>query len=138
MSDRIVVTGGDAGYFPLVEDVVASVRAFRSADQLAVAVIDGGLEPEQRDHLSQRYGARILDLGWGFDIPAHKVRGREHLKVLTSRTFLDHHLPEYEAIAWIDGDAWVQDIAAVDLLFRGAETGGWRWSARHPGTRRRR
>jgi hypothetical protein len=26
-------------------------------------------------------------------------------------------------IAWVDADAWVQDIAGLDLVFRGAETG---------------
>lgn len=123
MSRPIVVTGGDAGYFPLIEDLVASIRAHRSADVLPVGVIDGGLKPEQKQHLVQRYGTRILELSWGFEIAASRVRGREHLKVLTSRTFLDQHLPEYDVILWIDGDAWVQDIGAVDLLVRGAQTG---------------
>lgn len=123
MSKRAVVTGGDANYFPLIEELCASVRQFRSADELALVVMDGGLEAEQKVRLTQHYGARILEVGWGFDIPAHRIRGREHLKVLTSRTFLDQLLPEYDTIVWIDGDAWVQDISAVDLLCTGAERG---------------
>lgn len=120
---RVVVTGGDAGYFPLIEDLAASIRAFRSADELGLAVIDGGLLPEQATRLVEFYGARILDMGWGFEIAPSRVRGREHLKVLTSRTFLDQHLPEAELIAWVDGDCWVQDICALDMLFDGASTG---------------
>lgn len=120
---RVVVTGGDAGYFPLIEDLAASIRAFRSADELGLAIIDGGLLPEQARRLVEHYGARILDMGWGFEISPSRVRGREHLKVLTSRTFLDQHLPEAELIAWIDGDCWVQDIRALDMLFDGASTG---------------
>lgn len=123
MNLPIVVTGGDAGYFPLIEDCVASLRSFRSADLLAIGVIDGGLTGEQRDRLTTHWGARVLQLGWGFDIPARRIGGREHLKVLTSRTFLDTHLPEHEVIVWLDGDTWVQDIAAINLLVRGAETG---------------
>ena len=119
----IVVTGGDAGYFPLVEELCASVRAFRGASALGLAVIDGGMTGDQKAHLSARWGALILEVGWGFDIPARRIRGREHLKVLTARTFLDRHLPEAETIIWLDGDTWVQDPAALDLLIAGARLG---------------
>lgn len=120
---RVVVTGGDAAYFPLIEELAASLRAVRAADSAALAVIDGGLTPHQRASLAGRYGARILDVGWGFDLAASRVRGREHLKVLTSRTCLDQHLAGAELICWIDADAWIQDVAALNLLFRGAERG---------------
>ena len=123
MPSTHIVTGGDAGYFPLVDELCASVRVARSAEEIGLVVIDGGLRPEQQAHLATRWGARILQVGWDYDIPARRVRGREHLKVLTSRTFLDQRLPEAETVVWIDGDAWVQDIAAVDLLVRGAALG---------------
>lgn len=124
MTRRTVVTGGDANYFCLIEELCASVRHFRDASALDLVVIDGGLEPGQMAHLTSRYGARILQVGWGFDIHPSRIRGREHLKVLTSRTFLDQHLPDSDIIIWIDGDAWIQDIAAVDLLCLGAERSG--------------
>ncbi len=123
MTERVVVTGGDAGYFPLIEELAQSLRAFRDAQALGLVVIDGGLTPEQKSTLATRYAARILEVGWGFDIAPSRVRGREHLKVLTSRTFLDQHLPDAELICWMDGDTWVQDVSALDLMFRGAETG---------------
>ena len=124
MTKRTIVTGGDANYFPLIEELCASVRYFRDAAAMGLVVIDGGLEPAQMEHLTQRYGARILQVGWGFDIHPSRIRGREHLKVLTSRTFLDQHLPDSDLIIWIDGDAWVHDIAAVDMLCQGAERSG--------------
>ena len=123
MTERVVVTGGDAGYFPLIKELAQSLRAFRDAQALGLVVIDGGLTPEQKSTLARVYGARILEVGWGFDIAPSRVRGREHLKVLTSRTFLDQHLPDAELICWMDGDTWVQDVSALDLMFRGAETG---------------
>ena len=123
MSRRVVVTGGNAGYFPLIEELAQSLRAFRDAQALGLVVIDGGLTADQKATLATRYGARVLEAGWGFDIPARRVRGREHLKVLTSRTFLDQHLPEADLICWLDGDTWVQDVSALDMLFQGAETG---------------
>ena len=124
MTRRTVVTGGDANYFSLIDELCASVRHFRTADDMDLVVIDGGLEAGQMEHLTSRYGARILQVGWGFDIHPSRIRGREHLKVLTARTFLDQHLPDSDIIIWVDGDAWIQDIAAIDMLCLGAERSG--------------
>lgn len=120
---RVIVTGGDAVYFPLIEELAASIRAHRTAEEVGVVVIDAGLEPGQREHLASRYGARLLDVGWELGVPASRVRGRDHLKVQVARAFLDRYVPEAELIAWIDADAWVQDAGGLDLLFRGAELG---------------
>ena len=124
MTRPVVVTGGDANYFPLIEELCASVRGFRDADAMGLAVIDGGLEAGQMAHLSSRYGAQILQMGWGFDLPASRIAGRDYLKILTTRTFLDQHLTDADVIVWIDSDAWVQDISAVDLLRKGADKSG--------------
>ena len=123
MADRVIVTGGDAAYFPLIEELCASVRAHRTAEEMGLLVMDAGLEPAQREHLAARYGAGILDVAWEIEVSDARVRGREHLKVQIARAFLDKRAPEGELLAWIDADAWVQDPAALDLLFRGAETG---------------
>jgi len=120
MPEVTIVTGGDAGYFPLLEELAKSVRALRSADQMGLAVIDGGLEPAQAEWLARQYGAQILQVGWGFDIKATRVKGREHLKVLTARSFLNEHLPDTEVIVWVDGDAWVQDMGAIDMMVEAA------------------
>ena len=120
---RVVVTGGDAGYFPLVDELCASIRSFRDAQAVALACIDGGMTGEQKAHLAARWGASILEVGWGFDIAPRRTAKRPALKVLTARTFLDQHLPEAETILWMDGDTWVQDPAALDLMFKGGETG---------------
>jgi hypothetical protein len=116
MPEVVIVTGGDAAYFPLIEELARSVRAQRSADQIGLAVLDGGLEPAQMQELRERYGAQILQVGWGFDIAPSRIKGRDHLKVLTARSFLNEHLPDAEVIVWVDGDAWVQDMTAIDLM----------------------
>ena len=120
---RVVVTGGDDGYFPLVDELCASIRAFRDAAAVRIAVVDGGMSAEQLAQLTSRWGAQVLDVGWGFDIPERQRRRRPALKVLTARTFLDQHLPDAETIVWMDGDTWVQDPAGLDLMFAGGETG---------------
>ncbi len=120
---RVIVTGGDAGYFHLIEEQLRSIRVFRGAEEQPVAVIDAGLTADQRDRLAQVYGARVLEVGWEYDFPAHRTHGRSHLKVQIARAFLDRHLPEADLILWIDADAWVQDFAGVDLMFSAAAAG---------------
>ena len=123
LPERVVVTGGDSGYFPLIDELCASVRSHHDARALGLVVIDGGLEADQKQRVVDHWGGRILEVGWDFDIAEGRIRGREHLKVLTSRTFLDQRLPDAELILWLDGDAWVQDAGALDLLFQGAALG---------------
>lgn len=123
MAERSVVTGGDSKYFPLIKDLVNSLRGFRSPQELNIYVMDAGLTAEQRDRLVSAHGAIILDVEWHFDIAAHRIRGRDHLKVQIARAFLDRYVDQGSLLAWIDADAWVQDIAALDMAFDAAASG---------------
>ena len=123
MVERVIVTGADSRYFPLVDDLCASVRVFRSMEELGLAVVDGGLSADEKQHLAIRYGVEVLEFDWGFPLAERKARGRDYLKTQIARSFLDVLLPDAGLIAWIDADAWVQDIMAVDMMFRAAEQG---------------
>ena len=49
VSERaIAITGGDAGYFELMKDCIASLRATSEGRALALGVLDCGLDEEQR------------------------------------------------------------------------------------------
>src|SRR5262245_44083338 len=48
MGSTTIVTGGDAGYYPLIEELAQSVRDRRDAAAVGLAVIDGGLTAEQK------------------------------------------------------------------------------------------
>lgn len=118
--EAVIVTGGDAKYFPLIEDLAASVRAHRPAAAMGFSVIDAGLEPAQMDHLARRYGARIIDAGWEFAEAERLAGGLKHVKMSVVRAFLDRHHPQAELIAWVDADAWIQDMGPIDLMFAAA------------------
>lgn len=122
MTSKVIVTGGDAKYFPLLEDLVASVRAQPGGAEFAVSVIDVGLTAAQRDSLAQAHGARILDLPWEFP-EAERRAARPADKLSVARAFLDRYHPEAEIITWIDGDAWVQEIGPLELMFEAAARG---------------
>lgn len=115
-----VFSGGDAKYFPLIEDMVASVREFATAQEVGISLIDGGLEPAQAEHLAKRYGADIIEGGWGFEEAKAKSGGKKWLKTATMRSHLDQYAEGADIVAWIDGDAWVQDWIGPKLLFEAA------------------
>lgn len=120
---RSVVTGGDAAFFPLLRELLASVREVRSAEEVELVVLDCGLLPEQADDLKMHFGVRVVVPGWEYRLNKARIRGREHLKVQIARAFLDTHCPDSDLIAWLDADTWVQDISALDMLFEAAAEG---------------
>lgn len=123
MGQRTVVTGGDAAYIHLICDLLASIRRFRGPEALELLVLDCGLEPAQAQMLRDRFGARVEQVEWPYKLSPRRTRGREHLKANIARAFLDTYCPNSELICWVDADAWVQDIAALDLMFEAAATG---------------
>jgi len=123
MAERVIVTGGDAKYFPLIDDLCLSVRAQRDAKAMGLTVIDAGLTPDQCTHLRDRYGAAVIKVPWEFPEAEARAGGKEHLKMSVVRAFLDRHHPDANIIAWVDADAWIQDMAPVELMFQAASQG---------------
>jgi hypothetical protein len=109
--DLVIVSAADAGYFPLLRDTVLSVRVLYP--DVAIGILDLGLEPEQRDWLAA-LRADLAAPGWDVDFP-HQARMPNTFKAQVSRPFLPRHFPGYEMYLWIDADAWVQDGRAIDL-----------------------
>ncbi|MCQ4162110.1 glycosyl transferase [Roseomonas sp. GC11] len=122
MARHVIVTGGDARYFPLLEDLAASIRDQAAGAALGLSVIDTGLTREQGEHLARRYGARILQTGWEFP-EAERRHERPSDKLSVARAFLDRYHPEADLLTWIDADAWVQDMAPLSGMFGAAERG---------------
>ncbi|HEX6442642.1 MAG TPA: hypothetical protein VF007_10675 [Stellaceae bacterium] len=109
--DLLIVSAADAGYFPLLRDLVLSVRAQHST--VSIGVLDLGLAPEQRGWLADRV-SHLVQPGWDVDFPGRK-RVRESFKAQVARPFLPRHFPGYEMYLWIDADAWLQDWRVVEL-----------------------
>ncbi|MEO8557902.1 MAG: hypothetical protein ABI439_02480 [Rhodospirillales bacterium] len=122
MSDRlIIISGGDAKYFPLLRACLSSIRDKPEGRDVALGILDLGLTDEQRDWL-RGIDATIVKPGW--DIELHRAQPlAEHYKALTARPFLPRHFPGYDLYLWIDADAWVQDWSAVELFRRAAQDG---------------
>ncbi len=118
----IVITAADAGYFEFLRGTIRSIRDKAPGREVALAVLDLGCTPEQRDWLRQRVD-RIAKAEWEFTFPA-RDRTAAHFKALLVRPFLRKYFPGFDLYFWIDADAWVQDWSAVELFLRGAERRG--------------
>ena len=118
----IIVTGGDARYEPLIRELIASVRVLEPGAACPIGVIDAGLTDEQVARFRAE-GITVVNPPWPVELPAHRLRGRVHLKANLAKLHLPACFPGYETVIWIDADAWVQDWEAIELLRRGAAKG---------------
>jgi hypothetical protein len=122
VSERtIAITGGDAGYFDLIEDCVGSLCAAAEGRALALGILDCGLTEEQRAWCRDR-GATLVVPQWDFDFPG-RDKLKDGYKALTARPFLPRYFPGFDLYLWIDGDCWVQQGDAITLFQRAARTG---------------
>ena len=122
MKKNVIVSLADANYFPLLEELVNSVKRFRESENLAICILDAGLSQEQREKLSSRVD-EIKPAKWDIEVSQFKVREKEWLKSQVSRAFLPKYFPSYEKYLWIDCDAWVNDWQTIELYFKACDNG---------------
>jgi len=112
----LIASGADCEYFPLLRDTVLSIRAHRP--NVALGILDLGLDAEQRDWLSSRV-EHVVRPAWDLDFP-RRAQTPETFKAQVARPFLRRHFPGYETYLWIDADAWLQDRRVIDLYVSAA------------------
>jgi len=118
----IVVSGGDARYYPLIQELVDSLRALKPADECPIGIVDAGLDEQQIAGLRED-GIQVVAPPWPVVLPESRVRNRIHLKANLAKLHLPSYFPDYETVIWIDADAWIQDWEAIELLRKGAARG---------------
>ena len=122
MKKNVIVSLADANYFPLLNELVDSIKRFKESENVAICILDAGLEKEQIEKLSKKVD-EIKPAEWDIEVPGYKVKGKEWLKSQVSRAFLPKYFPSYEKYLWIDCDAWVNDWNSVDLYFKACDNG---------------
>ena len=122
MKKNVIVSLADANYFPLLNELVDSIKRFEESKNVAICILDAGLENEQIEKLSKKVD-EIKNAEWDIEVPGYKVKGKEWLKSQVSRAFLPKYFPSYEKYLWIDCDAWVNDWNSVDLYFKACNNG---------------
>ena len=122
MKKNVIVSLADANYFPLLEELINSIKRFKQSEEVAICVLDAGLTNDQKKILLNKVD-QIKHAEWDIEVPGSKVKGKEWLKSQVSRAFLPKYFPNYEKYLWIDCDAWVNDWHSVELYFKACEYG---------------
>ena len=122
MKKNVIVSLADANYYPLLNELVDSIKQFQQSERVAICILDAGLDPKQKEALLKKVD-EIKPAEWDIDVPEHKVKNKEWLKSQVSRAFLPKYFPNYEKYLWIDCDAWVNDWDSVELYFKACEDG---------------
>ena len=122
MKKNTIVSLADANYFPLLEELISSIKRFKESESIAICILDAGLTKEQKDLLGKKVD-EIKSAEWDIDVPGYKVKGREWLKSQVSRAFLPKYFPDYEKYLWIDCDAWVNDWSCINLYLKACDNG---------------
>jgi len=122
MKKNVIVSLADANYFPLLEELIDSVKRFKQSDNVAICVLDAGLTEEQKKKISKKID-EIKSAEWDIKVPENKVKNKDWLKSQVSRAFLPKYFPNYEKYLWIDCDAWVNDWDCVEYYFQACNKG---------------
>jgi len=120
MKKNVIISLADANYFELLDELVNSIKRFKESENIAICILDAGLQESQKTKLSTKVD-EIKKADWDIEVPAFKVKGKEWLKSQVSRAFLKNYFPGYSKYMWIDADAWVNSWEAIDLYLKGCE-----------------
>ena len=120
MKKNVIVSLADSNYFPLLNELIDSIKRFKESSEVAICILDAGLSEDQKTELSSKVD-EIKSAEWDIKVPASKIKGREWLKSQVSRAFLPKYFPDYEKYLWIDCDAWVNDWQTIELYFKACE-----------------
>ena len=122
MKKNVIVSLADANYFPLLEELVNSIKKFEESKNIAICILDAGLTEDLRKRLLVKVD-EVKSAEWDIEVPGYKVKNKEWLKSQVSRAFLPKYFPNYEKYLWIDCDAWVNDWNCIELYFKACNDG---------------
>ena len=122
MKKNAIVSLADANYFPLLQELIKSIKRFKESENIAICILDAGLTQNQKDKLFNDVD-EIKSAEWDIEVPVNKVKDKEWLKSQVSRAFLPKYFPSYQKYLWIDCDAWVNDWNCVELYLKACDDG---------------
>lgn len=122
MTSVVICSGADHNYFPLLREMIWSIKRFPQAKNFKFAVMDTGLTDEDRAWLKDNVDY-VHAPDWPCDIAPWKIRGRNYLKSCVCRPWINTYFPGHDVYVWMDADTWVQDWEGFDLFLQGADRG---------------
>jgi hypothetical protein len=119
--ESVLITGADAGYFDLLEDLLRSLKKTGAIPARPIGILDFGLTDEQL-RILRGYSDLIVKPHFDLRVPPALRRQAELGRL--SRPFLPQYFPGFEYYVWIDADIWVQDARFIDDYLAAARRTG--------------
>lgn len=116
-----IVTGANSKFWPLMADLINSIRTKPEGREVPICVMDLGLDPDQLNQL-RRHVTSIVRPGWDIDFP-DQAKQPIWFQGFVARPFLRSHFPGYDVYFYVDADAWIQDWRAVKAYVSAAAEG---------------
>ena len=110
-----IVSAADTSFFPLLKDLVASVRDTPEGRATPIFVLDAGLGTGDKAWLAERQ-IKVVVPPWPYAIDAPGPQ-----RVLAMRCQIPALLPGHAIYLWLDADVWIQDGSAIELYRKSAE-----------------
>ena len=79
MKKDVIVSLADANYYPLLVELIDSIRQFKQSENVAICILDAGLETHQKEKLLQKV-EEVKPAEWDIEVPGYKVKDKEWLK----------------------------------------------------------
>jgi hypothetical protein len=118
-----IVSSSDETYAPLLEDLIASIRAHRALDWIDVSVVSHGMTAETEARVRGTV-ENFAQGRWNIEQAGKRAGDRDWLMGRVVKLFMSDYFPDYDIYIWIDADAWVSDPWAVEWLIKGAQRSG--------------
>lgn len=118
----VVVTGADARFFHLVEELVASIHAAPGAPCVEIACMDLGLFDDQKGRLAE-LGVLVAEPRSEL-APPPGLQDPSSVMGYLARPYLPQMLPGRDVYVWLDADTWIQSGQALQALIDGALESG--------------
>ena len=75
MKKNVIVSLADANYYPLLDELVDSIKQFKESENIAICILDAGLEPNQKKALIKKVD-EIKPAKWDIEVPGFKVKNK--------------------------------------------------------------
>ena len=73
MKKNVIVSLADANYYPILEELISSIKSFKESEKVAICILDAGLTHDQKNKLSTKVD-EIKSAEWDIEVPDFKVR----------------------------------------------------------------
>ena len=84
MKKNVIISLADSNYFLLLDELIDSIKRFKESQEIAICILDAGLEDEQKEILKKKVDS-IESADWDIKVPDHKIKGKEWLKSQDTR-----------------------------------------------------